>query len=130
MKYIKTYEKNHKNIKIGDYVITNDIYNIRNNNKPNVWHQQYGIIIDIGKRKGSDDVYLVKFFHDLSDIFKEFIEQYKDSYSDIISKTNHKVESNENWFCEDYLIIYNNKQDFDDVVEEIEVSKSVKKYNL
>ena len=130
MKYIKTYEKNHKNIKIGDYVTTNDIYNIKNNNKPNVWHNQYGIITDIGIRKNSDNVYLVKFLHDLSDDFKEFIEKYKYSYEDIISKNNHKVEPNENWFCEDYLIIYNNKKDFDDAVEKIEVSKNVKKYNL
>ena len=66
MKYIKTYEKNHKNIKIGDYVLFKNHYEN--------WEKTMGIISDVENVENSILPYYVDFYDPEGDKCYAFLE--------------------------------------------------------
>ena len=109
--------------KIGDYVILKDTFTF--NGDKAIWHNHYGIIID----KYVNTHFLVHLLSELDEKMIAHLDQYKkgDFYND---KTTLKTTISDIWVCDDYLIKFKTKKEFDDAVNEIEMNKKAIKYNL
>ena len=116
---IKTFSK----FKIGDYVILKDTFNYYD---PAIWHNHYGIIID----NYVNTHFLVHLLSELDENMIAHLDQYKDSVSFYNDKTTLKTTISDIWVCDDYLIKFKTKKEFDDAVNEIEMNKKAIRYNL
>lgn len=123
-------------IEIGDYVITSDSYNLSVGDKPALWHNMYGVILDFGyfihDKSKTPKLSLIHFLCELSEKDKIHIKDQHSRASNIIGveKRYDSHDEYDTWFHNDYLINYKSKKEFEDAIEEIEMKKNAKKYNL
>jgi hypothetical protein len=127
----KTFES-FTEINIGDYVVIEDTYA-----GTACWHNTYGIVVDTGyfdytninRKAPKKDLYLIHHLCELTPEQKKNIEEA--NTSSIISTTNsYQKEKYDSWVCDDYVIKFNTKREFDNAVEKIEYQKNIKRYNL
>jgi len=121
--------------KIGDYVIMNEILSK---------HNLYGTIIDTGRYsyKDSYTLYLIEVQTHISDEESEKMKNDFINNSDIIRMNNTPLKHqnifkswaghypNYFWSLEEYFDLYTSKEEYDKAVEEIEIEKDAKKYNV
>jgi len=130
MKHIKKYEALYEtNLKIGDYVKTNDSYHVDLNETTSIWHNQYGIIKNIGYRIKTHELYLVHYDYDINDEMKDFIDRSTKDYNFYELETNYEQKKYDEWFCDEYLIKIS-KEEFDEAIAQIKIKLSADKYNL
>jgi len=129
-------ENDNTQLNIGDYVIVKfdltEVYS-KNTSMP-LWHNIYGIIIDSGhfnyEKTEIDNLSLVSILCELTDEQKVFIKNEQNSDADVVSHFNTSIKGYDSWFHNDYLLKFNNKDEFDKEVEKIELEKAANKYNL
>jgi len=119
------------NYNIGDYVILKDNVNSR----PALWHNQYGIIKNIGYLKTDNlrkKLYLIHMSILTEDIidFIDHTDSLDNIQNDIIAVSTYKKEKYDLWVSPDYIIKYDTKEEFDESVDRIEMEKDTKKYNI
>lgn len=123
--------------KIGDYIIFNEILSK---------HNLYGTIIDTGKysplRIDKPNLYLIEIQTHISDEESEKMKNDFINNSDIIRTNNTPLKHqnifkswagnypNYTWSLEEYFDLYTSKEKYDKAVEQIEMEKDAKKYNL
>lgn len=131
MKYIKTYESLNTIFKVGDYIKTIDVYNIEHDKPTAMWHNQYGIIKNIGYRVKAHTLYLVHYEYNLSDEFKDFLLRKSNienlEFTNL--ETNYIKNEYDEWFCADYIIKIS-KEEYNNGVQKKEAETSANKYNL
>lgn len=133
-------------IKVGDYVIIKDTYHIELNENPSSWHNSYGVVVNLGyetKRSGDKYIVFVK--------FRPLCELSQQTISNIISgQENNNIESlyhknseefssfpindkygtkYDHWVYHEYVVAYP-EEEWDKEVEQIELEKAAKIYNL
>lgn len=131
MKYLKSFEKINFNYNIGDYVIFHDTFNIERKEKPAIWNNHYGIIIDIVdnlyNKKSLNKSYVVRL---ISKLDLEMKKDIKASMDSIKSITNIDYDEDVVYISPDYLVKYDTMEEFNKAVEKIEIEKDTNKYNL
>lgn len=120
----KNSSKKSNRFKIGDYVILKDTFNPVDELSP--WHDHYGIIID----RYGDKHFLVHLLSELDDEFIEYQKTYNNSDSFYYDKSTIKPTMSDIWVCYEYLIKFITKKDFDDAINEIEMTRKASKYNI
>ena len=121
MKYLKKFEiKTTPKFEIGDYVILKDTYNIGMKDPLSIWHDYYGQIIDVDVTNSHFLVHMLSFIDD----------EMKDNDGDDEEVFGKKRTESDIWVCGDYLIKFDTKKEFDEAVNQIELEKDAKKYNL
>lgn len=134
MNHLKQYEeiKNDEIFNIGDYIRTYDAYTIENGLQTPPWHDQLGIVKNIGYRTNSHDLYLIQYTNELDNELKNFISINQSStsnYNFYQLESDNKQEKYDEWFCSDYIIKIT-KEEHDKAMEEMEIKKSANNYNL
>ena len=133
MKYIKKFE-NITDVEVGDYVVIQDTYSVDYNEKKAIWHNLYGIVIDIGYDSGDKNkttkLCLVKILTKLNPEVKDFLLRQDDNTRNI--KPIHEVKKRkiDLWCWCGNLVKYKTKEEYDQAVEKIKMEASINKYNL
>jgi hypothetical protein len=131
MKYIKKFE-NLAQDKIGNFAILKDTLRHINSNNKAIWHNIYGKIVNIGKEDiyRSTEVYLFRPLCELDDNLKIFIKKSEETSGYIYPTFEYTQEEYDMWVLGEYTELYDNKKEFDNAVDKIEIEKNINNYNL
>lgn len=155
MKHIKTYEGlldflrlkyKKRKPKVGDYVIVEDnsiAGNVSDIGKE-FWHNFYGIIVNTGAltHKTKNDFYLIEFLNNISIEDQEKLRiHFINTRKSIIPSGNsgnvgysiygiYVAPKNYMWFIKDKIKTFDSKEEWQKAVNQIELEKTAKQYNI